>query len=135
MPELPALLVGLSQATVLRLDVNPVTLLLGVVGFIGTALLAALTFFLRRLLASFDLFKAEVRARFGRVEHAAATSAREVQAIRQELVGLDGTNGIKGKQRDMDREMRRQSRVLNRLAVEAGVEPDSGDPGDGEAHS
>lgn len=116
-----SVLFALVQAGTVRLDVNPVLVLLGILGFVGTTLLAIIAFFIRRLIEGLDGFKREVRTKFREVEHRAAGVSEQVRAVRQELIGLDGQNGIKGELRQMKRELRRTGRIADSLAREAGL--------------
>lgn len=121
---MPEPLLALLQSGTVRLDVNPVTALLAVLGFAGTTLLAVIAFFIKRLIESLDAFKREVRTKFREVEDRAAGVSEQVRTVRQELVGIDGQNGLKGELRALKRQLQRTSRVTDRLAQEAGLAPD-----------
>lgn len=117
---------ALLQPAAMALPVDLGTVLWGGLIALLTSLVGLVSWFLRRMVdrndASNAEVKTEVKTSVGALSAKVDQTAEGLRAIRQELVGMDGRNGMKGKQRDMERRMNRDSVVLQRLAFKVGVE-------------
>lgn len=117
------------QAATVATHTDPVAWIIGgVVALIGL-LWRLVSWFVKRLVESFEGFKAEMRDGISTLETSQQTTQSNLQAIRQELVGIDGRNGLKGQIGEQRRELRRvrqtlqrHSRVLTLLTDRADIE-------------
>lgn len=116
---MPTLLLLQAGAIALPFDVGTViwTGILALLGVVGSAGI----WLAKRVVANHDESNRRVESGLQGLGKKVDELAEGHRAITQELIGLDGRNGIKGKQRDMERRMNRDSVVLFRLAAAAGV--------------
>lgn len=116
---MPTLLLLQAGAIALPFDIGTViwTGVLASLGVVGSAAV----WLAKRAIAGNDESNRRVEAGLEGLGQKVDQLAKGHQAITQELIGYDGRNGIKGKQRDMERRMNRDSVVLIRLAAAAGV--------------
>jgi len=124
----------LDQVATMAVPLDVGALVLEVGGAVGVVLLAVNGWFVRRLITQQDAANTAVVASIKTLDDKVSAQGRETQAIRQELVGLDGRNGIKGTQRAQGRALRRLSQLTNQLAFHAGIDvPSAADEADEDA--
>lgn len=102
------------QAATLGLPAEPASLfwagVLLVLGLLGSLV----RWFAKRLIGSWDAFRREIRIALHGLSEGSATTARDIQAIRQELFGIHGNNGLKSEIREHKRDQRRINKTLQR---------------------
>lgn len=131
MPLVPFVPLVVAQAAALTvpLDVSKV-LYAGFAALFGL-MTAALGWFLKRYVAHQDRSNAAVKASVLALGQKVDHGARETQAIRQELVGIDGRNGMKSVQRRQTRQIEKLTVTVALLAQDRGIDlpPDAEDDG------
>lgn len=118
-------LAQLAPAPTVQLDLGK--LVVAAVGTVLSALAAGVIFFIKRLIASFDGFKTEVRGKFGKVQSDLSAHSehvegqlgevsRQMQRVTQEMFGPNGDNGMRGDLRRTKDLVVKHDRLLVRLA-------------------
>ncbi len=125
-----SLLPSLAQAAVIvPLDVG--TLVYASVAAFLATLVGVVGWFLSRIVRQQDQRNAAVTTQLEAVSDDVGELKLGLVQLRQEVVGLDGRNGLKGDVRELKREqlamqrgMRRTTSVVLQLARERGITPD-----------